>query len=395
MATSSATLSRMLETMKRLSLGFFLLAGATAMLLFSDQNSNRFLRPEPVASPASVKVFRMALVQHASIPALDDGVTGILAGLAERGYHQDGRIEVTRYNSESDIGTANAIAKEVTSGNYDIIVSASTISLQTIANANRFAAKTPHVFGLVSDPYGAGVDIDRADHKKHPPYLTGYGSIQPVAAIFRTAREMYPRLKSVGLAWNPAEANSLAQTKIAREVCGELGIELVEANAENSAAAREAVSSLIARSVDAIWISGDITISMSSDVIIETARLAKIPVFTAMPMNVEKGALFDLGANFSSVGHSVGLLVADVLDGKSPADIPVENFVPELFLLNEMVPATLRDKWEITENMRQRASGMVTQKSPKKVIYRSADLGALHPAKEVDGSGIVRENRNN
>ena len=143
---------------------------------------------------------------------------------------------------------------------------------------------------------------------------------------------MRPELKSVGLAWNPAEANSQAQTKIARKVCEELGIQLVEANAENSTAAIEAVNSLIARGVEAIWISGDITISLASDQILEAARRAKIPVFTALPPKVEQGALFDLGADYREVGRSVGNLAADVLDGKkNPADVPVENLSPRDF----------------------------------------------------------------
>jgi ABC-type uncharacterized transport system substrate-binding protein len=190
--------------------------------------------------------------------------------------------------------------------------------------------------------------------------MTGYGSIQPVEKIFRTAQEMRPELKSVGLAWNPAEANSLSQTKLARAVCARLGIELVEANAENSTGALEAVNSLLARGVEAVWISGDVTIGLASDMIIEACRRAKIPVFTALPPKILRGTLFDLGANYVEVGRSVGGLAADVLDGKSPADIPVENFVPEVFLLNETVPATLNATWTIPRPMRERATGWIS-----------------------------------
>ena len=334
-------------------------------MLYTDLGSRKSSRRQPGAADVPDKVLRVALVQHASITALEDGATGIIEALAERGYQDGGRLQLKRYNAEADIGTANAIAKEVTSGGYDLIVSVSTISLQTIANANKFGAKTPHVFGLVSDPFGAGVGIDATNHAIHPPYLTGYGSMAPVASIFRIAREMRPELKSVGLAWNPAEANSQAQTKIARKVCEELGIQLVEANAENSTAAIEAVNSLIARDVEAIWISGDITISLASDQILKAARRAKIPVFTALPPKVEQGALFDLGADYLEVGRSVGNLAADVLDGKkNPAEVPIENFLPEIFLLNETVPDSLKDTWTITENLRQRATDSVNATSP-------------------------------
>ncbi|HTI71536.1 MAG TPA: ABC transporter substrate-binding protein [Candidatus Limnocylindria bacterium] len=353
----------MFDTIKRLALGVFLIALAAGVLLYTDRGSRNRVAQSLIGGGGNQKVYRVALVEHASIPALEQGVNGVIEALASRGYTDGGKIELKRYNAEADIGTANTIAKEVTSGGYDLIVSVSTTSLQTVANANKTGRHTPHVFGLASDPYGAGVGIERTNHAIHPPYMTGYGCMQPVANSFKTAREMRPSLKTVGLVWNPAEANSQAQTKIARAVCAEMGIDLVEANAENSTAALEAVNSLIPRNVEAIWISGDVTISLATDTIISVARRAKIPVFTVMPPNVRKGALFDLGADYVEVGRTVGLLAADVLDGKNPADVPVENYVPEMFLINDTVLAGLRDTWTISPALRQRAGGWITATS--------------------------------
>ncbi len=369
----------MLETLKRLALGLALTALAAGVLLYTDHGSRHSSRRKAGAPVAPGKVFRVAMVEHASIPALEEGLNGAIDALAERGYADGGRLQIRRYNAEADLGTANAIAKEVTSGGYDLIVSASTLSLQTIANANKFGARTRHVFGLVSDPFSAGVGIEATNHAIHPPYMTGYGSIQPVASIFRMARQMRPELKTVGLVWNPTEANSVAQTKLARAVCAELGITLAEANAENSTSALESANSVISRGVDAIWISGDVTISLASSVIINAARLAQIPVFTALPPNIRQGSLFDLGANYFEVGRSVGRLAADVLDGKDPAKIPVENFVPEVFLINETVPALLKDSWTIPEALRQRANGSITATATNLPNFATVAARTLKP----------------
>ncbi|HET9191437.1 MAG TPA: ABC transporter substrate binding protein [Vicinamibacterales bacterium] len=137
------------------------------------------------------------------------------------------------------MATANAIASEVTSSDFDLIISASTASLQTIANANRFATlPRRHVFGLTSY------------HLDHPPYMTGLGSLPPVEDAFRLARELKPDLKRVGLVWNPNEANSVAATNLARKVCGDLAIQLIEANAENATAAGEAGASVLSPVAD-------------------------------------------------------------------------------------------------------------------------------------------------
>ncbi len=353
----------MLEVVKRLTLAFALLLLAASVLLYADRGSRNPSNTRFSAGDPDAPAIRVAVVLHASLPALEEALNGVLEELAGRGFVDGGRVRIRRFNAEADIGAANTIAKEVTGGSYDLIISLSTTSLQTVANANKSGRRTPHVFGLVSDPFGAGVGIDAANPAVHPPYLTGYGSMQPVEDSFRTARAMRPELQSVGLVWNPAEANSRAQTLIARTVCKELGIQLVEANAENSTAVLEAANSLVARGVEALWISGDVTISLASDLIIDAGKRARIPVFTVMPPSIERGALFDLGANYLEVGRAVGRLAADVLDGGNPADIPVENFVPKLFLYNDTVLAGLKDRWTVPDELRQQADGWITATS--------------------------------
>ena len=111
--------------------------------------------------------------------------------------------------------------------------------------------------------------------------------------------------------------------------------------------------------------------------ILEAARRAKIPVFTALPPKVDQGALFDLGADYLEVGRSVGNLAADVLDGKkNPAEMPIENFLPEVFLLNETVPESLKDTWTITENLRRRAKDSINAVSPKLTVPKTPSASA-------------------
>ena len=346
----------MLESVKRLSLGLALIAVASGVLLYSDLRSRNRSPQRLGQAAAGVKQFRVALVQHASQEVLDDSVRGIIEALAERGYQEGGRLLLRRYNAEGDMPTANSIAKEVVSGGNDLIITASTVSLQTVANANKFGSQIPHVFGLVTDPYGAGVGINRTNHLDHPPYLTGYGTMQPVKEAFRMAKQMRPELKTIGLVWNPTESNSEAQTRLARAICPVLGMTLVEANAESSSAVSEAANSLTARGVEAIWLSGDVTVMVAADAVIAAAKRARIPAFSVIPPTVKKGTLFDVGANYPEIGRAVGNLAADVLDGRRPAEIPVENLVPESLAVNRLALEGLKDAWQLPEPVVQRAS---------------------------------------
>jgi len=347
------------ENLKKVGLGAALICATSAVLLYSDLGSrNR----NGAGGGRTNGLLQVAMVQQTSIPALDDGVTGMLAALKERGYADGGRISVHRYNAQGDTATANAIATEVTSGDNDLILTVSTISLQTVANANRNA--TPprkHVFGVVTDPYSIGVGVSRQNHAVHPAYMTGIGSSPPVAELFALARELRPSLKRVGLVWNPAEANSVVATNLGRAVCSRMGIELIEANAENATMVGDAVSSVLAQNVDAIWVSPDLTTGHGLDVIIRKAKVAGIPVFSSTPTEKPSGTLFDLGADYEAIGYASGMIAADVLDGRDPAKIPVEDMMPSKLQVNRLALNGLRDHWDLPDAVVVRADVVVDE----------------------------------
>jgi len=347
----------MIAVLKKLALGLVLILASAAILLYSDLSSRR-----ADAAPDSGRPKRLAIVQQTSTAALDEGVRGAIDALKDRGYVDGGRMTVRHYNAQGDVNNGNAIAKEVTTGDFDLISSFSTVSLQTIANANRFA--TPHrkhVFALVSDPYNVGVGVNPNNHADHPPYMTGIGSLAPVADIFATAREFRPGLKRVGLVWDPGEANSVITTKIAREVCAKMGIELIEATAENTTLVGEATAAVLSRNVDAIWVSPDIVVTSALDAVISRARTARIPVFTSMPNTKNTGALFEMGADYYALGRLAGNLDADVLEGKDPASVPVENIMPVKLLVNKTSFANLRDKWDMPAGVLARANVIIDE----------------------------------
>ena len=360
----------MKSVLKKIALGLALIAISAAILLYSDIDA----RQTSAASQGDPsRALKVALVQISSVPTLDDGVNGILEEMQHRGYADGGRITLRRYNAEGDISVANAIAKTVTSGDADLILSVSTISLQTIANANKFA--TPprrHVFGLVSNPYVVGVGISQENHLNHPSYMTGVGSLAPIEQLFQLARQMNPALKKVGMVWDPSEANSVVTTNVGRSVCAKMGITLEEANAENGTAVSDAISAVIARKVDAIWISPDLVAMRGIDVILNKAAIARIPVFSSTP-NVDSKRLFDLGANYRALGHVIGGIAADVLDGRSPATIPVENIMPVALHINRTALKGLRDHWVIPDSVAQKADVVIDESGR----HEKADAGTV------------------
>ena len=61
------------------------------------------------------------------------------------------------------MATLNAIKRQVTDGQLDVVVTFSTPAMQAVAKANT-KGKAIHVFGLVADPFAAGVGLNPRLH---------------------------------------------------------------------------------------------------------------------------------------------------------------------------------------------------------------------------------------
>ncbi len=320
----------------RIGLGVALIVALSSVLLFSDLNRRNTLRPIP----------RVALVQFSSQPLMDDTVNGILEGLRRKGFEDGRTMSLQRYNAQNDLPTLNSIARSVVDSGPNLVVTASTPALQTMAATNR-EGKVVHVFGAVTDPFAAGVGIHRENPLNHPRHLIGIGTFQPVRDTFLLSRKMYPGLRVAGTVWNPAEACSQACVKIARDTSHELGMELMEAQVENSSAVLEAANSLVARGAQALFIGCDNTVAAAAQPVMKASAQGRIPVLTYEATWAERGAMVALGADYFEVGRTTGELAGDVLNGRDTASIPVTDVVPKKLGLNLSVLAKLRDKWRV------------------------------------------------
>jgi ABC-type uncharacterized transport system substrate-binding protein len=369
----------MLNAIKRLALGVFLIALASAILLFADRSHRT-----TTSSPQAAK--RIAIVQHATTAVLDDGVRGVLDGLAERGYRDGDKIVVQRFNAHGDMPTGIAIAKQVTGGDFDLVITSSTPSLQAVANNNR-SGKVRHLFTLVADPFLSGVGLDRADPLKHPPYMAGQSSFPPVERAFEIARQMLPGLKRIGVAWNPSESNSLVFVSKARELAKTMDFTLLEANVDNTSAVGEAVRSLIGRDAQAIWVGGDNTVIAAINTVIETAARQRVPVFTVLPGKPDRGTLFDAGPDFYQVGRLGGELAADIFEGADMAKIPVKDVLdltPPYLSINTNALKGLKEPWRVPDALLAEATVVVDASG----IRRKA---AAAPSVAVDARPLTKK----
>ncbi len=351
----------MKDIIKQLWLVVTLIAVASFVLLISDRGQRVNHAKTNLRHPS------IAIMQISSTPLLDSYVSGVISRLDAKGYRAPNGKNLHLYNPQGDFSTANTMARDIANGPCNMVITASTVALQVFAKANISKHKR-HVFGAVTDPYGAGVGITGPDADQHPPYMAGVGTFQPVKGAIRIAHDMNPGLTRLGVVWNPGEQCSEACLREAREVCRELKIDLVEATATNTSEVSEAARVLIAQRIDAVWVGGDTVAIASLGLIINLASQAHIPVFTNDPMDAAKGALFGLGADYYTVGQYAGDIAVAILEGKAPSTFRIENMIPEQLRLNRTVLQTLKDTWTVTPSVKTLLTRQGTKPPEKKLI---------------------------
>jgi putative ABC transport system substrate-binding protein len=277
--------------------------------------------PAMAQEPAAVAV--TAIVEH---PALDAVRDGIRAELKAAGYEEGKNLDFTYESAQGNPATAAQIARKLVGERPDVIVPISTPSAQAVVGATK---DIPVVFTAVTDPLGAKLVQDTA----HPGgNVTGMSDLSPIAAHLDLVKEITPSVETLGVIYNPGEANSVTLLELLKEEGPARNIAIEEAPAPRSADVLAAAQSLVGK-VDAIYMPTDNTVATAFEAIVKVGEQNKLPVYAADTDSVPRGAIAALGFNYFDVGRQTARIVLRVLKGEQPGEIPVEGVeITELFV---------------------------------------------------------------
>jgi ABC-type uncharacterized transport system substrate-binding protein len=272
--------------------------------------------------------YKIGLLQFASRQTVDDAARGVLDALKEAGYQDGVNCRIDHGNAQNDFSTAQSIAQKFVAKRMNIIITLTTPCLQVTAAANQLI---PHVFGMVTDPFRMGIADDSVHHREN---ITGIATFQPVDEMLTLIQQVFPKVRKIGVIWNPTEACSEACVELMRKGCQARQLDLIDVTVTNSNEVFLAAQSLAEKKVELIFISGDNTVELAIETVIAAANESHIPVVTNNPPHAEMGAVLALGADYYTVGQETGKLAIRVIEGAHPADIPIRSLVPQALWIN-------------------------------------------------------------
>ncbi|MCW8995158.1 MAG: ABC transporter substrate-binding protein [Psychromonas sp.] len=215
-----------------------------------------------------VYVATTAIVEH---PALDAVRDGIKQALNENGYSGK-QLKFTYESAQGQPAIAAQIARKLVGDEPDVIVAIATPSAQAAVSVSR---TIPVVFSVVTDPVGAKIVPSLLQPGGN---VTGLSDMVNVKQHLALIKEFIPNLKTVGVPYNPGEANSVSIVNALKLEAAKMGITVIESPAPKSADVMIASKQLVGK-VDAIYCPTDNTIISAFESVVKVGIDAQIPVF--------------------------------------------------------------------------------------------------------------------
>jgi putative ABC transport system substrate-binding protein len=260
----------------------------------------------------------VAITQIVEHPALDAVYQGVKDELAERGFKEGENLTIMHESAQGNAAIASQIARKFIGEQPDVIVAIATPSAQTVAAAAR---NIPVVFSAVTDPVGAklvqSLEAPGAN-------ISGVSDMLPIDKHLDMLLRVMPDAKRIGTVYNPGEANAVSLVNLLEERLKARGLTLEKAAATKTSEVLGAARSLVGKA-DAIYLTTDNTVISAAEAVIAVGERADIPVFAADTATVERGAVAALGFDYYDHGRQTGVMVAKVLEGQNPGDMPVET----------------------------------------------------------------------
>jgi putative ABC transport system substrate-binding protein len=245
-------------------------------------------------------------------------VEGLRAGLRELGF-EDGREVVfdIRFTQGKPEATP-AAAKALVDAGVDLIFTSNEAATLAAKNATQ---KIPIVFTLVGDPIISGIVKSIA---KPGGNITGVSSLTTELAAKRLEilTVVAPKTRRVWAIHYGDDPSSIAAIWRAEEAAKQLKVELLARPVYNAEQLQHAVKSV--RPGDALLPPDVGTLDIPA-VLLELSMSSRIPAVYATSLWVGHGGLVSYGSDYFAEGAQAARLVAKILRGARPGDLPIEG----------------------------------------------------------------------
>jgi putative ABC transport system substrate-binding protein len=261
--------------------------------------------------------FRIGVL-NAAWAASHPTVEGLKAGLKELGFADGRDVTFDIRFTEGKLDTMPAAAEALVKAGVDLIFT----SQEAATNAAKDATESvPIVFTLVGDPVGASIVTKLGQPGGN---VTGVSSLQTelVAKRLEVLKTLTPAVRRVWLVYYSVDLGTTPMVTKALEAAQRLNLEVLPKGVLDADELKRVLREV--RRGDAVLApegsNPDLTIA-----IIERSLALRAPAVFGTALWIGYGGLVSYGPDYYAQGVQAAALVAKILRGARPQDLPVEG----------------------------------------------------------------------
>jgi putative ABC transport system substrate-binding protein len=252
-------------------------------------------------------------------------------GLGEAGYI-DGRNVVIEYRfAENRHERLSVLAADLVGRKVNVI--AATGGGASVLAAIAASKTIPIVFTTGGDPVGEGYVASLNRPGGNVTGVSWFGNLVAGKGL-GLLLELVPNAAVVALLVNPKLPETVRNQSEAHEAARTLGRQLLILNASAPSDIDAAFATMRERRAAALLVAGDPFLSSRQQQIVALAARDAIPAMYPNREFVDEGGLMGYGNDTPDAYRRVGVYVGRILNGASPADLPVDQATKFEFVIN-------------------------------------------------------------
>ena len=257
-------------------------------------------------------------------------LSAFLQGLREAGYVEGRNVAIEYRWAEGQYDRLPALAADLVRRRVDVIAATST-------PANRVAKEAtttiPVVFTTSSDPVELGLV---ASLSRPGSNVTGATTLNVEVGSKRLEllHEIVPPAAMIVELVNPNNPNLETQLRNIQAAGHTVGRRILVLSARTQSEIDAAFARLVEQQAGGLLINTDAFFFSQRDQLIALAKRYAIPVIFDRREFAEAGGLMSYGGSVTDVYRLAGIYTGRILDGKKPADLPVQQSTKVELVIN-------------------------------------------------------------
>lgn len=276
------------------------------------------------------KVARIAMLRSETRPLderIERNIADVRAGLQDEGYVEGRHYRIDYYAPTKEVDVVK-LARTLVRDKVDVIHAIANVALQAARKATTTIPIVAHDYE--TDPIAAGFVGTLA---KPGGNITGMFLDLPEISgkVLDLLNETLPGLRRIGVLWDPltGKAQLIAVERAAKTLGAEITI--LEARAGRL---EQTVRSAAGRKAGALLVLGSPLVAAEFPKIAEATTAARLPAIAIFPAFARLGGLMAYGPDAPDQYRQEGRMIAKILKGRKPGDLPIERPARFYFAIN-------------------------------------------------------------